>query len=97
MGRLLVVHVRPESAGSESGPRAAFVTGRTVGPAVVRNRARRLMREAWRACADGVERGCDVVFVGRAGIAAAGLGAVTDDMTDILRRGGAWVKGQGSG
>ena len=43
-GKLVLLYVLP----GESGPRAGFVCGRGVGNAVGRNRARRLLREAWR-------------------------------------------------
>src|SRR6266508_6614918 len=65
--RGMVVYVLPMG-----GPtRAAFVCGRKVGGAVQRNRARRILREAWRALADRVRSGYDVVFVARPEIGGA--------------------------
>ena len=46
-------------------PRAAWVAGRRVGGAVARNRARRLLREAWVAISPRVEEGWVAVFVAR--------------------------------
>jgi ribonuclease P protein component len=46
-------------------PRAAWVAGRKVGGAVDRNRARRLLREAWWALGPRVREGHDVVMVAR--------------------------------
>src|SRR5438094_8638177 len=43
----------------------AFVVSRRVGGAVIRNRARRVMRAAWREVAPSVGDGFDVVFVAR--------------------------------
>ena len=45
--------------------RAAWVTGKRVGGAVARNRARRLLREAWRALWPNVQEGHDLVLVAR--------------------------------
>ncbi|MDP9340973.1 MAG: ribonuclease P protein component [Actinomycetota bacterium] len=45
--------------------RAAFVAGRRVGMAVQRNRARRVLREAWRRIAPSVRAGTGVVVVAR--------------------------------
>ncbi len=51
--------------------RAAWVTGKRVGGAVARNRARRLLREAWRALAPRIREGNDLVFVARASFESA--------------------------
>ncbi len=49
-----------------AGPsRAAWVAGRRVGGAVARNRARRLLREAWWLLASRVRDGHDLVLVAR--------------------------------
>ena len=55
---------------------AAFVAGRRIGGAVLRNRARRILRAAWREVEDKVEDGYDVVVVARAAI----VGARTQDL-----------------
>jgi ribonuclease P protein component len=52
-------------APGEGPSRAGWVTGRRVGGAVARNRARRLLRESWRAVAPKVEEGHDLVLVAR--------------------------------
>jgi ribonuclease P protein component len=57
----VVVYVAPGPAPS----RAAWVTGKRVGGAVARNRARRLLREAWRALWPRVREGYDLVLVAR--------------------------------
>lgn len=68
----VLVYVRP----SGQDTRAGFVCARHVGGAVVRNRARRILREAWRAIAHGVQPGFDIVLVARPGI----RGAKTNDL-----------------
>ena len=57
----VVVYVAPGPGQS----RAAWVTGKRVGGAVARNRARRLLREAWRALWPEVSEGFDLVLVAR--------------------------------
>ena len=45
--------------------RTAFVSSKKVGNSVERNRARRLMKEAYRSLKDRVASGYDIVFVAR--------------------------------
>lgn len=66
----------------------AVVAGRRVGGAVHRNRARRILREAWRRLASGVMEGKDVVLVARPPIRGAGTEDLVIEMTELLRRAG---------
>ena len=50
----------------EQTARYGITTGKKVGKAVVRNRCRRLLREAFRAVEPEVKRGYDYVLVARA-------------------------------
>ncbi len=61
---------------------AAFVAGRKVGGAVARNRAKRIMRAAWRELAPRVPGGYDVVWVARSSI----RGAKTQDLVPEMER-----------
>lgn len=45
--------------------RIGITTGKKIGKAVLRNRSRRIIREAYRALADSVKPGYDLVFVAR--------------------------------
>jgi ribonuclease P protein component len=72
-----------------SGPaRAAVVAGRRVGGAVARNRARRLLREAWRSVGSRARQGCDVVLVARPAIAGARAPQVAEEVREVLIRAG---------
>ena len=79
-GKLVVVYVVP----GDRLTRAAFVCGRRVGGAVVRNRGRRLLREAWRRVETRAQGSFDVVFVARPEIHAAKTPDVEADMDRAL-------------
>ena len=65
--------------------RSAVVAGRRVGGAVQRNRARRILREAWRQVAPVAADRNDVVLVARAGIRGARTQDLVGEMTELLR------------
>ena len=48
------------------GVRIGITTGKKIGKAVLRNRSRRIIREAFREISDSVKNGYDIVFVARA-------------------------------
>ena len=64
---------------------SAFVAGRRVGGAVERNRARRVLRAAWRAIDPPAAPDVDVVLVARAGIRGARTQDLVAEMNDLLR------------
>ena len=64
----------------------AFVAGRRVGGAVSRNRARRILRAAWREFAPWVVDGYDVVLVARASIAGARSNELVAEVEQVLLR-----------
>ncbi len=68
--------------------RVAFVCGRRVGGAVARNRARRLMREAWRGAAPGIQGGFDIVLMARPEIGGARFAEVATDVRLVLQDAG---------
>ena len=86
-GQLVTVYV----LGVEGQSRAAFACSRSVGGAVVRNRARRLMREAWRAVRPRVRPGRWAMFVARPRVVGAGLQDVLADVERSLDRAGAFA------
>lgn len=70
-----------------AGPtRAGFVTGKRVGNAVRRNRARRLMREVYRLQRGRLADGYLLVFVGRAGLSELSHAAAEKEILQVLRR-----------
>lgn len=79
-GALVTAHVRATGAPTRCG----LVAGRGLGPAVARNRARRLLREAWKGLVHRVRPGFDVVLVARPAIGTAKMQDVRADVADVL-------------
>jgi ribonuclease P protein component len=63
----------------------AVVVARRTGGAVDRNRARRILRAAWREIAPEVADTYDVVLVARGGIRGAKTQDLVAEMTELLR------------
>ena len=80
-GPRVILYVAP----GEPGARPAFVAGRRIGGAVVRNRARRVLRAAWRNLAPLVPENKYVVVMARGGISAAGAEELETEMRGLLR------------
>lgn len=83
--RLLVLVARPNELGY---PRFGFVAPRRLGKAVVRNRARRLLREAARLLLPLVEGGWDIVLIAREPIREVKMQQVREALEQTLRRAG---------
>lgn len=73
--------------------RLGVVTSRKVGPAVVRNRARRLLREVFRRHQHAIRGPLDVVLVARAPIAGRRFAEVEREYLTVLRRNALTVSG----
>jgi ribonuclease P protein component len=80
---LLVLNAAPNADGVV---RCGFITGKKLGKAVGRNRARRLIREAVRLRLPHVAPGWDLVWIGRAQIAGATFWDVLDAVDNLLKR-----------
>jgi ribonuclease P protein component len=69
--------------------KTGFVAGRRVGNAVARNRAKRLLREAFRHHKQAIpEHGYHLVLVARNGCGEAGFQDVERDLLAVLREAG---------
>ncbi len=79
----LIVNWRNTAAGHR--PRLGVVTSRKVGPAVVRNRVRRLLREVFRRHQHDLCGPLDLVLVARPSIAGRPLADVERDFLALLR------------
>ena len=79
--RLLVVCALPNNRGQT---RVGVVAGRKIGKAVVRNRIKRLLREAVRPLCDLAVPGWDVVFIARAGIVQADWVAIQQAVAGLF-------------
>ncbi|HJV05105.1 MAG TPA: ribonuclease P protein component [Actinomycetota bacterium] len=68
--------------------RAAWLAGRRVGGAVARNRARRLLREAWRQLWPRTAGGSDVVLVARGPFDRTRSQDLVHEIEELLTRAG---------
>ena len=75
----------PRSA-SPATARLGVTVTRKVGPAVVRNRIRRLVREVFRRKRDSFRAGCDMVWVAKQSAASVSYAEVAADMDALARR-----------
>jgi ribonuclease P protein component len=87
--RYLVLHwFRRDDDDPEREPRLGLAVPRSVGTAVVRNRLKRVLREAWRELLAEVPTGNDYVLVARPGLAeparARGHEWLVGEVSEIL-------------
>lgn len=80
--RQLVLYVMP----GRGDRRVGFAAGRRLGVAVVRNRVKRLLREAYRLNQHRLKSGIDILLVGRQPIVAEKLPAVAAAFLDLCAR-----------
>lgn len=88
--RYLVLHWFPREEDREGDPRLGLAVPRSVGSAVVRNRMKRLLREAWNQLLPTVPVGHDYVLVARPGLAepadARGRDWVASEVSQALEK-----------
>ena len=97
---LLILYAARAAARAESGAAAqpsrfAISISRRVGNAVVRNRGKRLVREAIRAHLEAIEPGWDCLFVARSGLAGAAYAEVEAAVCRLLDQAALLTPGAG--
>ena len=66
--------------------RTAFLASKKVGGSVQRNRAKRLMKESWRAMQEDILEGYDLIFIARNSINGKKCGDVEESMKNSIRK-----------
>jgi ribonuclease P protein component len=66
--------------------KVGVAAGRTVGTAVYRNRAKRLLREAMRTLIPNMASGLDLILIARPGLASASLEQTRQALLTLLQR-----------
>ena len=66
--------------------KVGVAAGRTVGTAVYRNRAKRLLREAMRTLIPNITLGLDLILIARPGLASATLEETRRALLNLLQR-----------
>jgi len=72
--------------------RFGFTTGKSLGSAVRRNRAKRLLREAIRGQMDVIEPGWDIVLIARPKLFESSWNEIQNAITNLIRRAGLFVR-----
>ena len=83
VGRMCVLYRMPVA---KQKTRIGFVTGKKVGGAVERNRARRLMKEVYRLNQHQIREGYHIVIVGRGPLKDATYERAEQEMLYLLRK-----------
>ena len=84
-GSRLVTYVLPNRSGKI---RVGITTGKKIGGAVQRNRARRVIKAAFGSCLPGISGSADIVFVARVKTVYSKSTKVEEDMRAHLREAG---------
>ncbi len=73
-------------ANDQAEVRVAVIAGKTVGGAVERNRAKRLLRAAMQSLLSAIAPGCNLVLIARAPLVSCDMYEVREVLLALLRR-----------
>lgn len=88
-GRYLVFHWRKKE---EPNNKIGFGAGKKLGSAVIRNRLKRLMREAWRLYPEELPQGYDFILIARRPLLGKGLEEAQIGLREVLKKSGLLLK-----
>ena len=85
---VLIVQAHDKRGSPVDQPRVkvGVAAGRTVGTAVYRNRAKRLLREAMRPLIPNITSGLDLILIARPGLTSASLEETRQALLTLLQR-----------
>jgi ribonuclease P protein component len=85
---VLIVQAHDKRSSPVDQPRVkvGVTAGRTVGTAVYRNRAKRLLREAMRSLIPNITPGLDLILIARPGLVTASLEETRQALLTLLQR-----------
>jgi ribonuclease P protein component len=85
---VLIVQTHDKRSNPADQPRVkvGVAAGRTVGTAVYRNRAKRLLREAMRTLIPNIASGLDLILIARPGLVSATLEETRQALLTLLQR-----------
>lgn len=82
---VVLIALRSEESGQPR-VRVGVAAGRTVGTAVIRNRSKRLLREAMRSMIPNIASGSDLILIARPGLASASLEEIRQALSNLFIR-----------
>ena len=88
--RFFVLIVLPQSDRSATPPRIGIAAGKKLGGAVIRNRYKRMLREAVRQVYRNIPSGVDMILIARAPIAEASVAQLSTALVETLQRAKTW-------